>query len=219
MADEAKAKEQLRAVKELTVLAKREDLEGQGHGDLERDFNWLLFDATCEYGLKPSRPLQILGFSLVCFALIYVYAQQTGSSKSGIWVEWDKDRILDQSETNQRTRLADGFPQSSFSHTRIGGIVHALGLNIVGLALWFSLLSATQIGYDALNFGAWFSRMQPREYTLRAIGWVRVVSGVQSMVSVYLVALWILTLLRETFRVKVERRGFETLNARKRTTR
>jgi hypothetical protein len=35
--------------------------------------------------------------------------------------------------------------------------------------------------------------MQPREYELHASGWVRVVSGIQSLISVYLVALPILT--------------------------
>jgi uncharacterized protein YjbI with pentapeptide repeats len=193
MADQAKVKEQLRAAKELTVLAKRYELQGSDHSNFDRGFYWLLFDATCEYGMKPSRPLQILGLSLVCFALFYVYGQQTRSLKNGIWVVWDKDRILDQGENDQKLRLVDGFPRSSFSGNRLGEIVHALGLNVAGLALWFSLMSATQIGYGALNLGAWFSRMQPREYTLRATGWVRMVSGLQSLFSVYLIALWLLT--------------------------
>ncbi len=40
--------------------------------------------------------------------------------------------------------------------------------------------------------GSWIGRMQTREYALRATGWVRVVSGVQSLTSVYLLALWTL---------------------------
>jgi hypothetical protein len=61
------------------------------------------------------------------------------------------------------------------------------------LALYFSLLSATRIGWRELNVGTWITRIQPREYSLRATGWVRVVSGVQCLISVYLVALAILT--------------------------
>jgi len=61
------------------------------------------------------------------------------------------------------------------------------------LAFYFSLLSATRIGWRELNVGTWITRIQPREYTLRATGWVRVVSGIQSLISVYLVALAILT--------------------------
>jgi len=61
------------------------------------------------------------------------------------------------------------------------------------LAAYFSLLSALRIGWSGLNFGTWISRMQPREYALQATGWVRFASGLQSLISVYLVALTILT--------------------------
>jgi hypothetical protein len=61
------------------------------------------------------------------------------------------------------------------------------------LALYFSLISATRIGWRELNVGNWITRIQPREYTLRATGWVRVVSGLQSLASVYLIALAILS--------------------------
>ena len=43
------------------------------------------------------------------------------------------------------------------------------------------------------------ARIQPREYTLRATGWVRTVSGVQSLISVYLVALWVLSYFGRPF--------------------
>jgi hypothetical protein len=41
--------------------------------------------------------------------------------------------------------------------------------------------------------------MQPREYILRATGWVRFFSGLQSVVSVYLLALWALTYFGRPF--------------------
>ena len=41
--------------------------------------------------------------------------------------------------------------------------------------------------------------MQPREYTLRATGWVRTVSWLQSLMSVYLLALWVLTYFGRPF--------------------
>jgi hypothetical protein len=60
----------------------------------------------------------------------------------------------------------------------------------LGFGLLFSLLSAFNIGWRELNVGNWISRLQPREYTVRATGWVRVVSGAQSLFSVYMLALW-----------------------------
>ena len=63
----------------------------------------------------------------------------------------------------------------------------------------FSLLSAVHIGWRDLNVGNWITRIQPRGYTLRATGWVRTVSGIQSLISVYLLALTILTYFGRPF--------------------
>ena len=48
------------------------------------------------------------------------------------------------------------------------------------------------IGWRDLNGGIWIARVQPREYALRAKGWFRTVSGMQSLISIYLPALWVL---------------------------
>jgi hypothetical protein len=42
------------------------------------------------------------------------------------------------------------------------------------------------------NFGTWVTRIQLREYSLHATKWVRLASGLQSLISVLLVALAIL---------------------------
>ena len=67
------------------------------------------------------------------------------------------------------------------------------------LALYFSLLSAFHLGWRELNVGTWISRLQKREYNLRATGWVRTVSGLQSLLSVYMLALWALTYFGRPF--------------------
>ena len=67
------------------------------------------------------------------------------------------------------------------------------------MGLYFSLLSAFHIGWRELSLGTWLSRVQPREYQLVATGWVRTVSGLQSIISVYLLALWILTYFGRPF--------------------
>jgi uncharacterized protein YjbI with pentapeptide repeats len=67
------------------------------------------------------------------------------------------------------------------------------------IALYFSLLSAFHLGWRELNVGTWITRLQQRNYTLSATGWVRAVSGVQSLLSVYLLALWALTYFGRPF--------------------
>ncbi len=66
-------------------------------------------------------------------------------------------------------------------------------------ALQFSVLSAFHLGWRELNVGNWIARIQAHEYTLRATGWVRAVAGVQSLLSVYLLALWALTYFGRPF--------------------
>jgi len=66
-------------------------------------------------------------------------------------------------------------------------------------SLYFSLLSAFSLGWRELNVGTWIARVQSRDYTLRATGWVRTVSGIQSLLSVYLLALWVLTYFSRPF--------------------
>jgi hypothetical protein len=67
------------------------------------------------------------------------------------------------------------------------------------IALYFSLLSAFHLGWKELTVGTWLARLQKRNYTLSATGWVRTVSGLQSLLSVYLLALWALTYFGRPF--------------------
>jgi hypothetical protein len=52
---------------------------------------------------------------------------------------------------------------------------------------------------EKLNVGSWLTRLQSEEYVLRATGWVRSISGLVSLVSVYLLALWVLTYFGRPF--------------------
>ncbi len=95
--------------------------------------------------------------------------------KDGIWKVWVRGRV--------RSDLGDSNPQRVGFH-RIRALMYGF---------YFSILSAFHIGWRDLNVGSWISRIQPLEYTLKATGWVRVVSGVQSLISIYLLALWVLS--------------------------
>jgi len=79
-------------------------------------------------------------------------------------------------------------------------------LRVVAVGMYTSILSAFHIGWRDLNVGSWIARMQPREYTLRATGWVRLVSGLQFLISVYLLALWVVTYFGKAVRLASVRR-------------
>jgi hypothetical protein len=153
-------------------------------------FRMMAFDWTTGYGLYPGRALKII--VVVWLLLIFVYfwpihLTPERSLGGGIYQVWPSDRI----ETN-------GGKVSLGKSTKINRVQSGT-LAAFGRAGYFSLLSAFHIGWRDLNVGTWIARVQPREYTLRATGWVRVISGVQSLLSVYLLAMWALTYFGRPF--------------------
>ena len=69
----------------------------------------------------------------------------------------------------------------------------------VSAMLFFSLVNAFNLGYREFNIGQWLRMLTNRPYDLRATGWVRSVAGIQSLVSIYLFALWLLTYFGHPF--------------------
>jgi hypothetical protein len=72
-------------------------------------------------------------------------------------------------------------------------------LEALGTAAYFSLISAVNIGFEQFTPGDWIRLLQTREYSLQAVGWVRVVAGAQALISVYLLAMWALTQFGQPF--------------------
>lgn len=66
-------------------------------------------------------------------------------------------------------------------------------------ALVFSATNALRIGWRDLNVGTWITAMHPRRRRFRALGWVRFVAGFQSVATVYLIGLSILTYFGHPF--------------------
>ena len=67
------------------------------------------------------------------------------------------------------------------------------------LGLYFSLLSGVHIGWRYVRVGSWIARIHPREFELRSYGYVRVLSGIQSLISIYLLTIWAVTYFGRPF--------------------
>jgi uncharacterized protein YjbI with pentapeptide repeats len=146
---------------------------------------WIYYafvELTCNYGMTPWRPLLLLLFvSIPVFTLPYVFFLRR-ESNDGIWKVWHPERRrkdLGKEESSKPLRLR-GWPA-----IRVG--------------FYFSILSAFSIGWRELNVANWIVRIQRYEYNYRATGWARSVSGMQSLLSVYLLALWALTYFSRPF--------------------
>ncbi len=146
----------------------------------KRIFENVFFDLPTDYGANPWRCLLILGAFYLIFSIPYIISLKA-KGEEGIWMEWVTKRMKEKMGESKPFRLKpDGY-------------------KIFTYGLYFSLLSAFHIGWRDLNVGSWIARIQPREYSLKATGWVRVVSGSQSLISIYLLALWALSYFARPF--------------------
>lgn len=176
---------------------------------LDAYFKWVFFELTTQWGMSPSRALIILLLLIPLFALPYVVAFCV-NGKDGIWQEWIHSRVRQDLGQEKPIRLRISKPSNkhkgmtitegySIYHSNLQSSNHIGWSKAINYALYFSVLSAFHVGWRDLNVGTWISRIQPREYTLRASGWVRSISGIQSLISVYLVAIWALTYFGRPF--------------------
>jgi len=140
------------------------------------------FEYTTGYGLNPHYALYILGIFFCLFTVFYTIVIFL-NGKDGIWQEWNKDRCRDYLGSSSENRIL-----LQFSDRR----AFLFGLQ-------FSVISALRIGWRDINFGGWVQQLKPREYILRATGWTRFFSGIQSLLSVYFIAMWFLTTFTRPF--------------------
>jgi hypothetical protein len=149
-------------------------------------FRWAAFDLTTAYGLHPFRALfLILAIWLLCvpvYSWAITHYPEQWERGSGIYRVLPANRI-------------DG-PSAEPKIEKDPRVVRVQARNwwsAVPPAAYFSLLSAVNIGFQQFTPGDWIQRLQPHEYALRAEGWTRIVAGAQALLSVFLLAMWVLT--------------------------
>ena len=145
------------------------------------------FEWTVGYGMNPFRPLLIVLFLIPAFALVYFIAlAKRGPSR--LWIT----RPVGAVNYNHDLRWLplDKLIRGSPFRRRWG---------YVRVAMWFSLICAFRVGFREIDTGQWLTRLQPRQYLLGARGWCRSVAGIQSLISVYLLALSILCIIGRPF--------------------
>lgn len=169
-----------RQEREVTFAIKRWERKLNA-GQIESALKYVLFELTCQYGMSPIRLLLILVLLIPIFSVPYMVALRT-QGQGGIWRVWATDRVR-------------GVDEGAQEPVRI----YSRRLRELWISFYFSLLSAFHFGWRDINVGNWIARIQPREYTLRATGWVRTISGIQSLISVYLLVLWVLTYFGRPF--------------------
>jgi hypothetical protein len=159
-------------------------------GFAEGIFRLVAFELTTGYGLYPGRALLIIIVLWMLLIPVYAWAifrMPHWLDSPGIYRIWSKERI---EASAGRVRLSDATDVERLSER---------DWRAIPWAAYFSLLSAFHIGFRDFNVGNWIARVQAGKYTLEPTGWVRVVSGLQSLLSVYLLAIWALTYFSRPF--------------------
>lgn len=155
------------------VRAALNQAKGVGHYPLQSAFAQLAYQLPYEFGERPER-LLIIGLLLIpTFAVFYFFALKQ-PRESAIW------------------KIPDA-PPSDPDAKPTGVMLTAHNCNPIRMAFIFSIRSAFRIGWKDFNVGEWLSRMHGEGYRLEAIGWVRSIAGMQSLLSVYLLALAIIS--------------------------
>ena len=132
-------------------------------------------------------PLMLHKITSATWARPWPVLRDGRTKASGIYRLWPKERV----------EVSDGKP-SIDNPARVERL-HVRGMAVIVWSGYFSLLSAFQIGFREFNFGTWLTRVQPRNFALEATGWVRTLSGLQPLLSVYLFAMWVLAYFGRPF--------------------
>ena len=160
-------------------------------------FNTVFFDWTCRYGMSPGRPL-ILGLLLwlLCSLLYFGFIHTSGHA--GLYRVHIPSVGKDPSNGPLVARI---LPRKITHRPGPRWLIQFFWREclLLGTAMFFSLMSAFNIGFRDINFGRWLRLLTRQEFDIKAVGWARVVAGWQSLISVYLVALWVLTYFGRPF--------------------
>lgn len=136
---------------------------------------WVFLSLPSRYGQAPFRPLSLIALSIVLFFFVYWCAVVRSET-----VMVFSDAIA---------------PETGKPEARATPLVRLSATNGLPIAVFLSLIFAFRIGWREINIGAWIERLQPNAAEIRTRGWVRTVAGIQSLLSLYLLALCLLSLI------------------------
>lgn len=179
--------------RKITYALSRRNAEREG--PVERWFQRVAFDLTCQYGMNPGRALQIwLALLLFCWMVYAIFIHLPGESGIYRLQKTGGSTAKEEIEEQIRPRKISSRPRWRYPLR----LIHQ-ELRVFFWAGFFSLMSAFNIGFRDINFGRWLRLLPRKEYDLKAKGWARTVAGFQSLISVYLIALWVLTYFGRPF--------------------
>jgi hypothetical protein len=143
--------------------------------------------------MSPGRPLRIIAVGWAVFSFLYIVLQHLGRNF----------RIVIRRIYPKRERTREALMRPAPYRVIAKGKRFRAWLRFerrtISAMSFFSLVNAFSLGYKEFSVGQWLRMLTKREYELKAVGWVRTLAGIQSLVTIYLFALWILTYFGRPF--------------------
>jgi uncharacterized protein YjbI with pentapeptide repeats len=187
----------------------------------------VLYDWTCGYGAAPGRPLVIaLVLALLAVPLYWVGFRHRLFGCQLLQVRTLDEKTVELPLADPSTRpkwrsaLLSHPPAGVIRPEKLAGRMRVLigsgrvQLSSLAASCWprlrwegnfvksvffFSLISMVNLGFEGLDFGRWVRNLFFREYDLKGQGWLRTVSGLQSLIGLGLVALSLLSFFGHPF--------------------
>lgn len=177
------------------------------HGALRHDFKSFvklaLFEWPARWGQAKWRPLKIIGTLIAIGALLNLFALLGNGrdARAGIYKDWSESKDPRRPKrvgADKKPAIAElerlSFKELRKQTTRLRAIW------LIGVfSVYFSLLSAFQIGWMRVSVSTWLARVQHSDFGLFAMGWVKVISGLQSILCLYFFALWLAVFFGQPF--------------------
>lgn len=179
--------------------------------------NTILFDITSQYGMNPGRVLIILIVIFCIATLLYrVIIHYSDQSSLSIIVPADRDRhnqplwlLANLSNTGEQIQEGGFTTKKAYkiipndllqfsSRIFLKELVRR-ELVLLRISFFFSLMSTFNIKFRDVDFGRWLRQLTTKEYDIKATGWARTVSGFQALLSVYFIALLLVTYFGRPF--------------------
>lgn len=159
--------------------------------------NKLIFDLPFQYGWNPYRPLYIIAAVWLVCGIFYAVIMRTRRRRSAIVLVCRRE-CSDGRTIVHRRKIVLRAPDSRNALAKVSQTLRR-ELAVWGVALFFSLESALNIGFQEFQFGRWLRLLTTHEYDLKATGWARTIAGTQSLLSLLMLALAIWALFGTPF--------------------
>jgi hypothetical protein len=159
---------------------------------------YLIFDYTCEYGTNVNKPLLLLLKIVFIYTVPYFVILHFKAN----WGLYKMTRIYKletkgENDYSQR-RILREIPEKLNVESCIVRFM-LLEVYLIGVGFLFSLLSSTRLGFREFNPNHLIKMLLPWEIDIKALGWPRIVSGFQSIISIILIATFLLSFFGWSF--------------------